>query len=992
MLPLIAATLIGVQSTDSAPPRPIGELIHTKWSARDGAPVGSRALAHTPDGYLWIGSRAGLTRFDGARFVAYAPQRGDTMPSGTVLSLLAARDGSLWMVWANGMAGHLDRGRLTTWGKSDGLPATYQIAESSRGTVIAGTEKGLSRLDAGKWRDVSTELRFPGTQSQAVWFDRDDGLWAETEKAVVHMRAGAAQFADAGVPLLRGPAPAAFAQSRAGTIWMAELGRSAHTLSRDGARQPTSEVKVGTFNLLIDRRGSLWTGSVGDGLRRVLDPDRLGDRAVAQFGPEAEQYTTKDGLGSDIVYALHEDGEGNIWVATTRGLESFREGDFTAYPIAGSPRPRNIFAVRDSSVWSATFNANGFIRQTPRSREFIDSATTNPTASYFPTRLFQDKRGSLWAAVVTDIRRLEGNTFKLVPIRHVPNLRLGDFVVDDSGTVWAFDLNLGLMRTIRDTLVQIAKISAAADRGYMYLDRKGRVWNVQQDEVAYYERGVRHTFRVADGAAPRQVMSMFEDRNGDIWLAGGAGLSKLEATGFRTLPAGRGVPGGRVSDVVTDADGTWWMLTTTGLLRVEDGEVSRALADSTHALQYRTFDQLDGFPGSLIGYQGPHVARSADGLIWIATDSGFASLDPRRLSHRSAFPAIIEAARLDGRDLVMSDAMSIPPGGRDLEIDYTAASLARPDRMQFRYRLDGEDPTWHDVGTRRRAYYNGLGPGKYTFRVSARNGEGEWNEARAPLSFEVLPAWYQTMLFRIAALLFIGAMGAAAAVAVQRRRHMISQRTLRGQYEATIAERARIAQDLHDTLLQGFAGVALEIKAAAMALPERPDIAAETLMRVQRLTRNSLREARESVWDMHETELGGEDLPAALETCMRERTAGMQIQTSLETSGNRRRLAPSIEHAAYRIGREAISNAVKHADATRIDVHVAFTPEAVRVEVRDNGRGFTPEQAEVARHNGHFGLSGMSDRASATGGRCELRATPGEGTVVTLELPLTSSG
>ncbi|QJR37580.1 sensor histidine kinase [Gemmatimonas groenlandica] len=949
-------------------------------------------MAHTPDGYLWIGARIGLVRYDGVRFVAYAPQRGDTLPSGPVLSLLTAHDGSLWIIWGGGIAGHLAGGRLTTYGKKEGLPAAYQIAESSHGTVIAGTEKGLSRLDAGKWKDVGAELRFPGTQSQAVWFDSKDGLWAQTERAVVHLPAGAAHFPDAGTPLLRGPAPAAFAESRDGAIWMAELQRSAHTLSRGDARQPISEVKVGTFNLVIDRRGSLWVGSAGDGLRRVLYPDRLGGRQVAQFGPEAEQYTTKDGLGSDIVYALHEDGEGNIWVGTTRGLESFREGDFTPYPISGSPRPRTIFAVRDSSVWSATYNANGFLRQTPHSREAIDSAIADTDTAYFPTRLFQDKAGSLWAAVVSDVRRLQGKAFKLVPIRHVPNLRLADMVVDDSGTIWAFDLNHGLMRTIRDTLVQVTKIDEKADRGYLYLDRKGRIWNLHRDEVSYYERGVRRTFRVGDGTAPRGASSVFEDRAGDIWLTGEAGLAKLEARGFRTLPERRGVPGRTVNGVVTDAAGTWWMLTKSGLLRLIDGEANRALNDSTHSLQYRTFDQLDGFPGSLLAFEGPRVAATADGLIWIATDSGLANLDPRRLSRRREFPAIIEAARMDGRDLLMSEAVIIPPGGRDLEIDYTAANLARPDRMQFRYRLDGEDSTWHDVGARRRAYYNGLGPGKYTFQVSARNGEGEWNEAGAPLSFEVLPAWYQTILFRIAVVMLIGAIGATSAVAVQRRRHMISQRTLRGQYEAKLAERARIAQDLHDTLLQGFAGVALEIKAAELALPERPDIAAETLMRVQRLTHNSLREARESVWDMHETELGGQDLPAALETCIRERTAGMQIQTSVESSGNRRRLAPSIEHAAYRIGREAISNAVKHADATRIEVHVAFTPETVRLEVRDDGRGFTPEQAEVARHNGHFGLSGMSDRASATGGRCELRANPGGGTVVTLELPLTSPG
>jgi signal transduction histidine kinase len=240
--------------------------------------------------------------------------------------------------------------------------------------------------------------------------------------------------------------------------------------------------------------------------------------------------------------------------------------------------------------------------------------------------------------------------------------------------------------------------------------------------------------------------------------------------------------------------------------------------------------------------------------------------------------------------------------------------------------------------------------------------------------------------------LLIAALGAATAALVQRRRHLLAQQALKGQYEATLAERARIAQELHDSLLQGFAGVTLQLKGAALALPERPDVAAEMILRVQRLAHESLREARERVWDMHETELGGDDLPSALGASARERTAGTDIEVSVVTSGERRRLARPLEDAAFKVGREAIFNAVRHAEARRIEIVVDFGATRFRLEVRDDGRGFTPEEGDAARRMGHFGLSGIRDRAARAGGHCEVLARPGAGTVVALELPLTEPG
>ncbi|MEO8000052.1 MAG: histidine kinase, partial [Gemmatimonadaceae bacterium] len=410
--------------------------------------------------------------------------------------------------------------------------------------------------------------------------------------------------------------------------------------------------------------------------------------------------------------------------------------------------------------------------------------------------------------------------------------------------------------------------------------------------------------------------------------------------------------------------------------------------DSSYSIRSRNFDVTDGIPGPVpAGFWNSILTRAPDGKIWISTDSGVAFVEPRRLTLKPAPTALIEGVRVDGRELMPGEA-EVPPGRHDLEIDYTVTNFATADRVQFRYRLDGADDEWHDAGTRRRAYFGGLAPGEYRFRVATTNGDGVWNEAGEAKTFRLLPAWYQTVWLRIGVVLLIGAVGATAAAFVQRRRHVRVQETLNDKYQATLAERERIAQDLHDTLLQGFIGVTLQLKAAERALPTMPDVASDTIRRVQVLARDSLREARERVRDMRQVDQSNDDVPAALEMLAHERTSGMGIEIASSVIGERCRLDRRIEDAAFRIGREAVANAITHAEAKRIEIVSEFVVGAFKLEIRDDGRGFSPEEAEDARREGHFGLTGIRERASHLGGRCDVIARVGGGTVVALELPL----
>ena len=497
MLALTAALwFVGTSGSDSTPIRPIHQLVHKTWEQQDGAPPEVRALAQTGDGYLWLGTVSGLVRFDGVRFAPFLPRGNDSLPAAGVRALMQGRDGTLWIVWETGAVSHLVNGRATTYGSRDGLAPVFQLAESSRGEVVAGTEAGLARLANGVWRDVGAEWGFTGTEARALWFDRSDALWVEAADRVVYRPSGGPRFLDPGWRLKRAAYRAEFAQAADGAIWMAEMARSVHTLRRVGEESPVSEVMVGAYSLLIDRRGSLWIGSRGDGLRRVPDPSRIRGRVVAQFGPGAEQFTEKDGLLSDIIWDLLEDREGNIWVASDRGLERFREGILVPYTTRGGLRPRGVFANRDSSVWISAFATKDITRIGPHGRDEVHEP---PCWCY---RMAQDSLGDVWAFEDTSVVRFHGLMPKRVPLEGGRLLAIDAIAIDPSGTVWLTDQAMGLARITHDRLDQIAPSRQIGRFTALFSDRRGRIWVGSLGRVILYDHGTPSLFGAAEGVKP----------------------------------------------------------------------------------------------------------------------------------------------------------------------------------------------------------------------------------------------------------------------------------------------------------------------------------------------------------------------------------------------------------------------------------------------------------------------------------------------------------
>ncbi|HTW64778.1 MAG TPA: two-component regulator propeller domain-containing protein [Bryobacteraceae bacterium] len=956
------------------PQRAITQFVHTAWTEKEGAPSDIRALAQTTDGYLWLGTTGGLFHFDGVRFARFEPRRGEVFPSTRIVSLLATRDGALWVVFRPGNVVRLLNGHMNSYSEPEGLPPVLALVESIDGSVIAGTARGLARFEDGAWKDAGKDWEFPAKEARQVYFDKSGTLWVVTEDRVIYHPAGGRGFVDPGDMFGGG---GNLAQALDGAVWLADTGRSAHTLPQVGDRGPITEVRVGASSLLFDRNGSLWIGTVGDGLRRVAYPNRIDGRAIAQFGPEAEPFTAKDGLSGDYVSCLLEDHEGNIWSGTIRGLDRFRESTFTTVAVPHPDFPRGVLATRDGSLWTYSVGGVGFLRIRPDGKQ-------EPVSELAVSSMCEDGTGNLWFVEGDSLDEVRNGHWAAVRLPQGIHLKaMIRITCDRAGGIWLFDSTEGLFRFADGA---ITRVSVRPDRtigwGDLYTDRQDRVWLGQYDRITLYEHGKQQDFGSRDGVPAGVVLTFYQDRAGNVWAGGDGGLSKFENGHFRSFSPENGVPARSIYGLTEDDQGYWWLATDIGVLRIPGGELDRALANPAYRIRYESFNTFDGLPGKPRQVPPlPVVARTTDGRIWFATSNGLAYVDPRRVPKNAVAPPVhVEAVRIDGKEVAPSNGVSFSHRTNELEIDYTALSLSIPERVLFRFKLEGKDTGWHNVGPRRQAYYGSLAPRKYTFRVMACNNDGVWNEAGAAWSFSVTPAFYQTFWFEALCVL-AGVLLLAGAYRL--RIHQVAT-ALNVRFDERLAERTRLAREFHDTLLQTIQGSkmvaddALKHNSDATKMQQAMERLSEWLGQAVEEGRSALSSLRSSTTEQNDME---EALRRAGEECKFQRP----IEFVLSVRGESREMHPIVRDEVYRIGYEAIRNACAHSEGSQLNVKLSYVDDLV-LQVCDNGKGIDPELAASGK-GGHFGVTGMHERASRLHGRLTISGGPDSGTQVKLVVP-----
>jgi len=962
----------------------VSQYGHTAWAVRDGFSLGNiYAMAQTPDGYLWLGTEFGLFRFDGVRSVPWRPPAGQQLPDRNINSLLVTRDGTLWMGTFAGLATWSD-GKLVTRPEL-GRQFIASLFEDREGTVWAGSlETPTGRLCAIRSNGAQCYGE-DGAFGRAVWAlyeDLSGDLWAAAQSGLWRMKPG---------PPRRYPTPTelvGLSKGDDGRLLTAMHGAGLLQFAGDkvesypirSAINPSGLLQdrdVNSNKLLRDRDGGLWIGTVERGLIHI-------------HHGRADLFRRSDGLSGDVILSLFEDREGNVWSASTGGLDRFRELPISTVSVKqglSSDATQSVLAATDGSIWVGAHD--GLTRWKDGQTTIYRKANGLPDDT--PQSLFQDDRGRIWVSTRRGLAYFKDGRF--VATASVPGEEVYSITGDKTGNLWLSG-NRGLSRMLEGHLVEHFPWSALGRRqqAKVVLSDQGGVWLSFWIDggVLYLKDGqVRGSYTAADGVGRGPVTDLQLDRDGALWAATqDGGLTRIKDGRMATLTTGCGLPCDKVHWTVEDDDGAFWLYTGCGLVRIKRTELDAWIADPKRRIETTVWDAADGVRLRSLpnGEYGPPVAKSTDGKLWFVTGEGVQVVDPHHLAFNKLSPPVHIQQIVADRNVVSNP--HLPALTRDLQIDYTALSFVAPEKNRFKYKLEGYDRDWQDAGNRRQAFYTNLPPRSYRFRVIASNNSGVWNETGDTMEFSLDPAFYQTDWFRASV---VAAFLLALWAAYRLRLHQLA-REFNAHVEGQVDERMRVARELHDTLLQSFQGLIPVFQAARNLLPGRADRAAEVLDDGLKEAADAIVEGRNAIQNLRGNPGIDRDLDALLTAAGQELAGSPEVVGSAPTfrvvvEGLRQPLAPLVQDEVYRIGREMLRNAFQHAHASRIEVEIRYEDSMLRLRVRDDGKGIDSSVLKQGTREAHWGIPGMRERAKRIGGRFRIWSESGAGTEAELTVP-----
>ena len=966
---VLAAAVLTSATADALDARSaLSDYALTNWAETAGPfPFGIYSIAQGDDGYLWLGARTGLVRFDGTTFTLWKGP--ESLLDDRISVIRIARDGSMWLGYGTiGGVTRIKDGEVRHFGTQDGLSVgdVNELIEDEDGSIWAATFGGLSRFHGGKWAQVGRDQGLPPGPVLGLFKDRSRTFWVGTSSGIYRRAAEEGSFT-----LAASSTAVDFAQDAAGTIWITDRSNGFKRLN-DSAQAPPALRWPGALGrvLLYDRSGALWVGTRGNGLMRVRG-------LTGGEPPVTEILSRQQGLVSNEIRALFEDRHGTLWIATRLGISRLaesniqqleRDDDDGAFVAA-------VTRTRDGSVWIGT--SRGLERRSGDREDLFDPAHGLP--SQIVTALHADSRGTLWAATTQGVARWSGRRFEPLPVTgdmRVENVN--DMTSDEEGTLWLCDQIQGLVQWKHGRLTRKQPFEEGAPYS-AYTDSSGRVWiGFWTGSLAVYRRDGLDLYSAAQGLPGGSINLIYEDRTGGVWIGTSKGLARFDGGRFTTF-SGNGFPQSAVVSIVEDDEGFLWLGLASGLVRIKRQEFDRAATEPGSTLRYKVYGTEDGLPGTLGRPGMPSSTRAADGRLWFITSLGIAVVDPTRLAATPApGPVRIDQIVADGHRYEPAGDLSFAPNTSRVQIDYSILSLATATRARFRYRLDQFDSDWQEAGDRRQALYTNLPPGAYMFRVASNSQDGGWTEADTAFAFSIQPAFYQTRAFYAAIGSFI-ALGVWLAWRLRLRR-------IHHEFDLVLAERARMGREIHDTLLQSLVGVALEFDDIATQLDDSANGLKNQVRRVREQVEHYIREARQSIWNLRSPTLESSDLPTALRHFGTMATAGNHAKFELVVNGTSRRGVTRVEEQLLRIGQEALTNAVRHSAADVIRAELTYDSSIVQLRVSDNGRGFNPEHVENERE-AHWGVTSMRERAQQIGATLRISSRPGAGTIVDVTAP-----
>ena len=976
-------------------------IVQELWAFKDGAPESATALAQTADGYLWVGASSGLFRFDGTRFELFRAASGEPLQS-TFVSALSATDDGLWVGYWFGGFSLIRNGRVRNFIDTTGTVTAF--ARDKQGVVWAGSQvpggkSGLWRFDGSSWQNVGEQWNFPAQPVAQLGFDREGNLWvlagrrgAELAKELHVLPASDRAFRKAGGELVvtsfTWDADHNVVTSRdarapeGGSFFAQESPPLPHPILRRRSHQ------------VIDRANGVWVFSLDAGVLRHPGGDPLPTTIDKAAPDNSETYRMDANHAATLV-----DREGSLWMGDAAGIHRLSYSPLVRQGVA--PTDLSLFMIapgEGSAMWITAADGQGRSALYRVRDGKIESERSLPGVSSFAYRapdgtLWFAGEGGLWHLVNESLSRVD-----LPPEWAALARFLVTMTHDGSGGYWLSISGVGLYRLKDGTWTkyqpaphlspaEARKLCPGSGALVSFTDHANRIWlGCTKGQVAVIDGEKETSFGAKEGVQAGNITAI-HGRGLAIWIGGEFGLQQYDEGRFHTIQgldpeALRGISG-----IVETADGDLWLNGLGGIVHIGRAELAQAINDPSYRVSSERFDRRSGLPGLPSQVRrNPTAIEGTDGRLWFSLDGGVVWLDPKRRSARLPAPPVsIQSVSADSELYEQDQPLRFPAGTANVQIGYAAVSLLRPDSIRFRYRLQGVDDDWHDAGTLTSVSYRSLSPGACRFEVDASDANGIWSGKAATTEFTMLPAYYQTTWFRgLFALLLLALAWAAYQLRI-RRLHRQFELTL----EARVAERTRIARDLHDTLLQSFHGLLLRFQTAFNLLPDRPAESKQVLASAIDQAAEAITEGRDTVQGLRASATETNDLADSLRALAEDlaNEEGNDASLHMEVQGTPRALHPIVRDEVFRIAGEALRNAFHHAVAKQIEVELRYDVGELRVRVRDDGNGIDPQVLRAEGREGHFGLGGMRERAKLAGGTLTVWSGLDAGTEVELSIP-----
>jgi len=955
------------------PNRKLSQYVRQRWGNDKGLPGEVDAITQTPDGYLWVGTAKGLFRFDGNNFSPVSDQGASQVPLTNVLALMVDDQGHLIVrLPERNLLRYLDGTFENTLYplRQRELAITAMFRTRAGFPLVAGIVNGVMKYRSGQFESIAPSSSLPSSPVISLTQSADGRIWLGSREAGLFYLNGSHAVAVGG-ELPSQTVNALLEEGR--DLWIGTdsgLARwNGTSITTEGVPAELRRIRV--LTILRDRNSNLWVGT-SSGLYRVSG------------GRCSRSDNAQDGSGAAI-NTLFEDAEGDLWAGGPWGIECLRDGTFTTF---GKPEglPANsagsIFADSDDRVWFAPLTG-GLSWLDGGETKHITTAGLDKDVVYS----IAGTHGDIW------IGRQQGGLTHLISQgadmkaeTHTQKQGLAQNSVysvyqSRDGSVWAGTLSGGVSRLHAGQFTTYSNDSGlGANTVASILEGSDEtMWFATPNGLRAFAKGKWRGYTTKEGLPSDDVNCLTEDSRGILWIGTAAGLAFLSANGItapRNGPAALREP---IFGMAEDASGGLWIATASHVVRLARDKLLRGVLAEGDQRDYSMDDGLRSVAGTR---RDRSVMADGSGRIWFSLSNGLSVVDPAHLTSGSGLTLVhVQTISADNRPIDFRRAVQIPAPPRRITFAFSGVSLWEPDRVRYRYRLDGYDSAWSEPTAGREAAYTNLGPGTYRFRVVGRNPEGVWNTEEAVVGFDVLPLFWQTWWFRAACIVATGLL----LLALYRLKLRQLDERLHVRFEERLAERTRIAQELHDTLLQGFLSTSLQLQVLAGKLhPDSPT--KEPLNRMIEQMRQVIDEGRNAVRGLRSSQSLSSDLEKAFLHIRQEFQIGDQVEFRVIVDGEPRPLNPFLRDEVYRIGREAVVNAIRHSHANAIDLEIKYAPTKMRVRVSDNGCGIDPHVLQVGR-DGHWGLPGMRERAEKIGGRLRIYSQVSGGTEVELSVP-----